>query len=236
MMRQTLDDGPDPMTPPRPKAIVSWSSGKDSAFAVQVIRERGDFELVGLITTVTDTYGRVSMHGVRESVLDRQVIELGLPCRKIRIPAPCPNEVYEQLMTGVMQDCLRDGVDHVVFGDLFLRDLRDYRERNLATLGMRGVFPLWERDTASLSRTMVDAGLRAIITCVDPRVMPRELAGRTYDHRFLDELPSGVDPCGENGEFHSVVIAGPMLREPLAVRLGEVVDRDGFVFADVELA
>ncbi|HUH04560.1 MAG TPA: hypothetical protein VML75_21335 [Kofleriaceae bacterium] len=217
------------------RAVVSWSSGKDSAYAVHVLRQQPDLELVGVLTTVTDEYGRVSMHGVRESVLDRQIVELGLPCRKIRIPRACTNEIYEQRMAEVLKDCLSAGIEQVVFGDLFLRDIRAYRERNLARLGMRGIFPLWERDTAVLAREMVEAGLRAVITCVDPRVLPRTFAGRVYDHRFLDDLPPGIDPCGENGEFHSVTIAGPMLRKRLPVRVGDIVDRDDFVFADVHL-
>jgi uncharacterized protein (TIGR00290 family) len=221
------------MSPAR--AIMSWSSGKDSAFALHQVAQQSDLELVGVITTVTDDYKRVSMHGVRESVLDRQIVELGLPCRKLRIPAPCPNDRYEAIMAELIADIRDSGVDRMIFGDLFLEDIRAYRENNLAGTGITAVFPLWQRDTAALAREMIDAGLEAIITCVDPRAVDPSFAGRRYDHAFLDDLPDGVDPCGERGEFHTLVVAGPMLRQPLDVRVGEVVERDGFVFADVAL-
>jgi uncharacterized protein (TIGR00290 family) len=219
--------------PDRPKAVVSWSTGKDSAFALHEVRRRGDVEVVGLVTTLTSSFGRVSMHGVRESLLDRQVEELGLPCAKVMIPSPCPNEIYEREMGRVLSDARERGVTHVVFGDLFLRDIRAYREARLADVSMQGVFPLWLRDTAALAREMLTAGFRATITCVDPKRLAPAFAGRTFDAAFLQDLPPGVDPCGENGEFHTCVTAGPVFRRPIAVRPGEVVERDEFVFADL---
>jgi uncharacterized protein (TIGR00290 family) len=217
----------------RPKAVVSWSSGKDSAFALHEARRSGELEIVGLLTTVTASFGRVSMHGVREALLDRQAEALGLPCWKVPIPSPCPNEVYEREMARVLGEVARQGVDRVVFGDLFLEDLRRYREEKLRAIGMAAVFPLWMRDTAALARDMIAGGLQATLTCIDPRRVDRSLAGRTFDAALVEDLPAGVDPCGENGEFHTFAWAGPMFAAPIAVTVGEVVDRDGFVFADV---
>jgi uncharacterized protein (TIGR00290 family) len=219
----------------RPKALVSWSTGKDSAYAFHDARCAGELEIVGLVTTVTSAYGRVSMHGVREELLDRQIELLGLPCRKIGIPSPCPNEVYEREMSLAMTEAKAQGVTHVVFGDLFLEDIRAYREAKLASLGLTGVFPLWRRDTLALAREMLRAGLSATTTCVDPRKLDASFAGRTFDSEFVRDLPAGVDPCGENGEFHTFVTQGPMFETPVAVRSGEVALRDGFVFADLLL-
>lgn len=217
----------------RPKAIVSWSSGKDSAHALREVVRAGQLEVVGLLTTVTERFSRVSMHGVREELLDLQVERLGLPCWKVAIPSPCPNEVYEREMSRVMQSVRDVGVSHVVFGDLFLADIRAYREAKLAPLSIQAVFPLWQRETAELAREMIASGLRATLTCVDPRALDAGFAGRAFDEALLAELPASVDPCGENGEFHSVVTDGPMFREPIATTRGEVVERDGFIFADV---
>lgn len=218
---------------PRPRALVAWSSGKDSSWALHELRRAGEVDVVGLLTTITDPFGRVSMHAVREELLDRQAAAVGLPCRKVRIPSPCPNEQYEQAMSQVLAEARAEGVTHVAFGDLFLADVRAYREANLARVGMRPLFPLWGRETAALAREMIGGGLRATITCVDPRKLPRHLAGRAFDEALLAELPAGVDPCGEHGEFHSFAFAGPMFSAPLAVAAGGVVERDGFVFADV---
>ncbi len=219
--------------PDRPKAVMSWSSGKDSAFAFHEARRAGKIEIVGLLTTVTTAFARVSMHGVREALLDRQAEALGLPCWKVPIPSPCPNEVYEREMARVLGHIRTLGVRHVVFGDLFLEDLRRYRETKLADVGMTCVFPLWMRDTASLAREMIASGLEATITCIDPRKLERSFAGRRFNAEFLDGLPRDVDPCGENGEFHSFVSAGPMFMKSIDVAVGEIVERDGFVFADV---
>ena len=221
------------MTRPRQKAVASWSSGKDSAFALYETQRSGDFDVVGILTTVTDAYQRVAMHGVRNELLDRQANALGLPCIKVPIPSPCPNEIYEQEMARVMHRLRAEGVTAMIFGDLFLEDIRAYREARLAEVGVQGVFPLWKRDTRALAREMVASGLQARITCVDPRKLDASFAGRSFDESLLQSLPSDVDPCGENGEFHTMVTAGPMFRESIEVVLGEVVARDGFVFADL---
>ncbi|HXJ35686.1 MAG TPA: ATP-binding protein [Candidatus Eisenbacteria bacterium] len=217
----------------RPRAIVAWSSGKDSAFALYEARRAATIDVVGVLTTVTEGFGRIAMHGVREEVLARQVAALGLPVVRVGIPNPCPNAAYEAAMTQGLVQARELGATHVVFGDLFLADIRAYREARLAEVGMHPVFPLWGRDTGALAREMIDAGLEARIVCVDPRRLDRSFAGRRFDRAFLDALPGDVDPCGENGEFHTVVTAGPMFARPIAVTMGDVVERDGFVFADV---
>jgi len=219
----------------RRRAWMSWSSGKDSAFALEVARARPDLEVTALMTTVTDEYARVSMHGVREELLRAQAREVGLPLVDVRIPSPCTNVVYEARMAEAMTRASADGVDTVVFGDLHLADIRAYREEKLSAIGFRAEFPLWKRNTRELALEMIASGLRAVLTCVDPRRVPRELAGREFDRTLLDELARlpGVDPCGENGEFHTFAFAGPPLSLPISVRVGEIVERDGFVFADV---
>lgn len=217
----------------KPKAWVSWSSGKDSAWALEVVRRRGDVEAVALLTTMNATHGRVAMHAVRESLLEAQAEAVGLPLVRVPLPWPCPNTAYEEEMAKVMAQARAESVSHVVFGDLYLEDIRRYREEKLAGTGILPLFPLWGLNTARLARQMVDAGLRAYLTCVDPKKLEVSFAGRLFDARLLDELPAGVDPCGENGEFHTCVYAGPMFRAPIAVELGEVVERDGFVFADL---
>lgn len=217
----------------RPKAFVSWSSGKDSAFALHEVRRAGQFEVVGLLTTVSEAYNRVAMHGTRESLLDRQVVALNLPCLKIPLPSPCPNAVYETRMAEACAHIKEQGVRHMVFGDLFLEDIRAYREARLKDAGMEAVFPLWKRDTRALAQEMVASGVVAHLVCIDPRRLERRFAGRCFDESLLAELPGNVDPCGENGEFHTAVSAGPMLTAPIAVKTGDVIERDGFVFADV---
>ncbi len=216
-----------------PKALVAWSTGKDSAWALHEVRRAGGLEVVGLLTTVTSDFERVSMHAVRERLLDLQASSLGLPCRKVRIPWPCTNERYEAEMARALAEARGEGVTHVAFGDLFLEDVRAYREAKLAGTGIDPVFPLWGRDTSRLAREMLDAGLHAIVTCVDPRVVDPSLAGRAFDAALLAELPAGVDPCGERGEFHTFAWAGPMFGRAIPVERGEVVARDGFVFADL---
>jgi uncharacterized protein (TIGR00290 family) len=216
-----------------PKAFVSWSSGKDSAYALHEARTRGLAQVAGTITTLSEVYDRVAMHGVRSSLLERQIAALGLPSQRVLLPSPCPNEVYEARFGEACERIKHQGVRHIVFGDLFLEDIRAYRERQLAALGMSAIFPLWHRDTAELARAMIASGLVAHLTCIDPKRLDRSFAGRRFDARLLDELPPDVDPCGEHGEFHTVVSAGAMLSAPIAVRVGEVVERDGFVFADV---
>jgi uncharacterized protein (TIGR00290 family) len=189
--------------------------------------------VVGLLTTVTDVYGRVTMHAVREDLVQAQAAALKLPLHVVRIPTPCSDEEYGGLMTSAMAEAASQGVTRVIFGDLCLEDVRAYRERQLARANMKALFPLWGRHTAALASEMVDGGLRAVVTCVDPRVAPRELAGREFGKALLAELPDGVDPCGENGEFHTFVWDGPGFSGPLHVCVGETVERDGFLFTDV---
>jgi uncharacterized protein (TIGR00290 family) len=216
-----------------PKAFVSWSSGKDSAFALHEARRLGLAEIVGVLTTVNEAFQRVAMHGVRESLLDRQTTALGLPAIKVPIPSPCTNAVYEARLAEASERIKAQGVRHMVFGDLFLEDIRAYREERLQDAGMEGIFPLWKRDTGALAREMIASGLVAHLTCIDPRRLDNTFAGRRFDQNLLRDLPDEVDPCGENGEFHTVVTAGPMFAAPIPAALGAVVERDGFVFADV---
>jgi uncharacterized protein (TIGR00290 family) len=217
----------------RPKAWLAWSSGKDSAWALHMVREAGSFDVVALLTTVNRTHGRVAMHAVRESLLELQAATVGLPLVTVGIPSPCSNEIYERAMSEAMARAAGEGVRHVIFGDLFLQDVRAYRESQLARCGMTPVFPLWGMETRSLAAKMIAGGLRGYLTCVDPRKLEREFAGRRFDAELLADLPSSVDPCGENGEFHTFACAGPMLRAELAVTVGEIVEREGFVFADL---
>lgn len=217
----------------RPKALIAWSSGKDSAWALHETRRAGDFDIVGALTTVTDTFRRVSMHGVREELLQAQVDAAGLPAILVRIPFPCPNEIYEQKMAAAIDDAKASGVTHMIFGDLFLEDVRAYRERQLAGTGITPVFPLWGRPTPGLARDMINAGVEAHLSTVDLKTLPASFAGRRFDGALLDALPAGADPCGENGEFHSFVSAGPMLLRKIAVKVGDTVERDGFAYADL---
>ena len=217
----------------RPKALVSFSSGKDSAYALEMVRRADELEVTGLLTTVTAAYARVSMHGVRLTLLQAQAEALGLPCTQVSIPPACSNEIYEQAFLGALRVARESGVSHVVFGDLFLEDIRAYREQQMRAAGLTPVFPLWGRDTAQLAAAMLESGIVATITCVDPRRLAPSFAGRTWNRALMGALPAGVDPCGENGEFHTFVSDGPGFRAPVATRTGEIVERDGFVFADV---
>jgi uncharacterized protein (TIGR00290 family) len=217
----------------RTKAWLAWSSGKDSAWALHAIRQSGEIEVVALLTTMNCTHERVAMHAVREVLVEMQAAAAGLPLVKVGIPSPCTNEVYERAMAEAMSRARNEGVHHVVFGDLFLEDIRAYREKHLAACGMTPVFPVWGKDTRSLAEEMLAGGLSAYLTCVDPRKLDRAFAGRRFDAQLLSELPSGVDPCGENGEFHTFANAGPMFSRALAVSVGEIVEREGFVFADL---
>lgn len=220
----------------RPRALIAWSSGKDSAFALHEVRRAGQVDAVGALTTVTEGFGRVSIHGVREELLRAQLDACGLPVTIVRIPYPCPNETYEREMAAAMAQAKADGITHVVFGDLFLPDVRAYREERLGPIGMTPLFPLWHRPTGALAREMIAAGVEARLVCVDLKSLGRAFAGRSFDHALLDDLPAGVDPCGENGEFHSFVTAGPMLRRPIAVVPGETVEREGCAYADLLLS
>ena len=215
------------------KALIAWSSGKDSAWALNEARRAGEFEIVGALTTVTHEFCRVSMHGIREELLAAQLEAAQLPAAIVRIPFPCPNEIYEREMAVVLADAKRAGVSHVVFGDLFLEDVRSYRESRLAEIGMTPVFPLWHRPTGALAREMIDGGLEAHLVCIDRKKLPASFAGRRFDRALLESLPQDIDPCGENGEFHSFVTAGPMLKRTIKVAVGDTVERDGFAFADL---
>ena len=217
----------------RPKAWLAWSSGKDSAWALHTIRQRGEFDIVALLTTVNQDHQRVAMHAVRESLLDAQAAAAGLPLVKVMIPSSCRNEIYEWAMGEAMARTRAEGVVDVVFGDLFLEDIRAYREKQLANCGMTPIFPLWRRDTRRLAEEMLAGGLSAYLTCIDSRKLDHVFAGRRFDADMLAALPSTVDPCGENGEFHTFACAGPMFRSAIPVAVGETVQRDGFVFADL---
>jgi uncharacterized protein (TIGR00290 family) len=221
-------------SPEAPQRVwLAWSSGKDSAWALHVLRATPAVRVEALVTTLNEVHDRVAMHAVRHSLLRQQARALGLPLRVVPLPDPCPNAAYEARMEALLAEARAEGVTHMAFGDLFLEDVRAYRERQLAGTGVEPLFPLWGAETGALARRMVAAGLRAWITCVDPRRLPRDFAGRRFDASLLEALPPDVDPCGENGEFHSFVSEGPGFAAPLAVRPGEVVERDGFVFADV---
>lgn len=219
----------------RPKAWLSWSSGKDSAWTLHLLRMRGEVEVVGLLTTLNREAGRVAMHAVREDLLDAQAEATGLPLIKVFLPHPCSNAVYEEALHGAIARAKAEGVTHMAFGDLFLEDVRRYRERMLAGTGIEPLFPLWGEPTGPLAHRMVAAGLRAYLTCVDPRQLSPAFAGRTFDEWLLEDLPDGVDPCGERGEFHTFAYAGPMFDRTVPARPGDVVTRDGFVFADLHL-
>jgi uncharacterized protein (TIGR00290 family) len=215
------------------RVLLSWSSGKDAAWTLHVLRQDPSVEVGALLTTFNEAADRVAMHAVRRSLVGAQARAAALPLIEVFIPSPCPNEVYEARMRDAMTRARNDGFTHVAFGDLFLEDVRRYREERLAGAGLEPIFPLWGRPTDRLARDMLDAGLQAIVTCVDPRQIDPSLAGRPYDASFLDALPPSADPCGERGEFHTFCHAGPMFRAPISVAPGEIVERDGFVFADV---
>ena len=219
------------------KTLVSWSSGKDSAWMVHTLRQRGDVEIGALLTTINEPAQRVAMHAVRVEVLQAQAAALGFPLWLVPIPSPCPNEVYEEAMRRVVARAVAGGFTHAAFGDLFLEDIRKYREERLAGSGLTPLFPLFgtPADTPALARTMIAAGLRARITCLDPKVMDRKFAGREFDPALLDELPPSIDPCAERGEFHTCAYDGPMFNHPIVVDTGVTVERDGFVFTDLTI-
>ena len=219
----------------QPKALLSWSSGKDSAWSLHVLRTRQEVEVVGLLTTVNQVHSRVAMHAVRVELLEAQAQAAGLPLRKIPIPSPCTNAEYEAAMLAAVERAKREGIGSVAFGDLFLEDIRRYREERLKETGVAPIFPIWAMPTRELAYEMVKSGLRARVTCVDPKQLPESFAGREFDARFLADLPSDVDPCGERGEFHTFAYDGPMFERPVPVKSGEIVKRDGFVFADLLL-
>jgi uncharacterized protein (TIGR00290 family) len=221
------------MSDSRQKAWVAWSSGKDSLWALSVARRRPDLNVTGLLTTVTEPYHRVSMHAVREELVEAQAASLGLPLHRVYIPSPCSDEQYSTAMRSALDVAQEQGVTRMMFGDLYLEDVRAYREQRLAGTGIDPVFPLWNSNTGELAREMIAGGVRAYLTCLDPRVMPREMAGRAFDADLLDALPPGIDACGERGEFHTFAWDGPGLSQPVPVTVGETVEREGLIFTDL---
>lgn len=217
----------------RKKTLLSWSSGKDSAWALHVLRKQGEVDVVGLLTTVNETADRVAMHAVRSELLRAQATAAALPLHTIGIPSPCTNEQYEAAMGAFIQRAVSEGITAIAFGDLFLEDIRRYRVEKLAGTGIEPLFPIWGIPTDELAATMIAGGLCARLTCVDPKQLAESFVAREFDRALLEDLPASVDPCGERGEFHSFAYAGPMFSAPIAIRSGEVVRRDGFVFADL---
>jgi uncharacterized protein (TIGR00290 family) len=217
----------------KPKALLAWSSGKDSAWALHVLREMSDVEVVGLLTTVNQLHQRVAIHAVRIELLQRQAEALGLPVQVIDLPSPCTNSQYEEVMGKFVDEAKQRGIECMAFGDLFLADIKEYREAKLAGTGITPLFPLWLAPTDRLAKEMISSGLRAVVTCVDPQQLPVSFAGREFNEEFLADLPKHVDPCGERGEFHTFAFDGPMFEKSVNVELGAVVERDGFGYADV---
>jgi uncharacterized protein (TIGR00290 family) len=215
------------------KTLLSWSSGKDSAWSLQILRQRSDLEVVGLLTTVNELYQRVAIHAVRLELLKLQADAVGLPLHIIDLPYPCTNSQYEAKMAEFIEQSKKKGIECMAFGDLFLADIREYREAKLAGTGITPLFPLWQRPTGELAREMISAGLRALVTCVDPAQLSTSFAGREFNGEFVSTLPDHVDPCGERGEFHTFAFDGPMFSKPVAVELGEIIEREGFIYADL---
>jgi uncharacterized protein (TIGR00290 family) len=220
----------------KPKALIAWSSGKDSAWSLHEVRRAGAYDVVGALTTVTETFGRVSMHAVRDDIMRAQHAAAGLASVIVPIPYPCPNEVYEARMAAALAEAKTAGITHIIFGDLFLEDVRAYREQKLAGTGLTPLFPLWQRPTDALAREMLDAGVETYLVSVDLKQLAREFAGRRFDAALFADLPASADPCGEKGEFHTCVVAGPMFSRRIPVTVGEIVERDGFAYADLLLS
>ena len=218
-----------------PRTLLSWSSGKDSAWTLHLLRQQSEYELVGLLTTFNGEANRVAMHGVRRELVQAQARAANLPLWDVDLPSPCSNDDYERIMREVCAKAVREGIACIAFGDLFLRDVRAYREKQLEGSGLQPIFPVWNIPTPTLARQMLDGGLRARLTCIDTEALSDAFAGREFDHQLLADLPVTVDPCGENGEFHSCVYAGPMFEHELAIEAGDIVQRDRFIFADVKL-
>jgi uncharacterized protein (TIGR00290 family) len=213
--------------------LFCWSGGKDSAMALHTLLQQNQFRVVTLLTTVTETYDRIAMHGVRRELLQRQAESIGLPLHEVLIPPQCVNPIYEARMEEALRLFFGQGIRRVAFGDIFLEDLRAYREKNVARIGMTAMFPIWKRDTRELIRHFHDQHFRAIAACIDTKVLDSSFAGRELDDSFFRDLPPSADPCGENGEFHTFVFDGPIFRSPIPIRTGEIVNRDGFVFCDL---
>jgi len=216
------------------RVLLSWSSGKDSAWVLHLLRQTADVEVVALLTTFNASANRVAMHAVRRALVEAQAARIGLPLWSVELPWPCSNAVYEDLLSGICQRAVAEKIGEVAFGDLFLRDIREYREQQLLKTGLAPFFPIWGSPTRELATQMIQAGVKAKVTCVDPTKLDRSFAGREFDDAFVEFLPPGVDPCGENGEFHTFVYDSPVFSRDIPVETGEVVERDGFVFADVK--
>jgi len=216
----------------KPKAVMSWSSGKDSAFALAAARDAGEFDIVGLVSSYNEVFDRVAVHGTRQTIARAQAAALGLPLIEVALPHPCSNEIYEQRMTETVEKLKWDGVTDWIFGDLFLEDVRTYRENLFTPLGVSLHLPLWGRETTTLAADMLAAGLETYIVTLDPRKLPKNMCGQSFNQTFLDSLPEGIDPCGENGEFHTVVAYAPGFSEPLQLERGETVERSGFIYTD----
>lgn len=214
-------------------ALLSWSSGKDSAWALHILRQRQEAHIAAILTTFNQAAHRVAMHAVRRCLVQAQAERIGLPLWEVDLPWPCSNVAYEDLMRATCERAVNEGITAVAFGDLFLQDVREYRERQLQATGLKPLFPLWQLPTTELAREMIAGGIRAKITCVDPTKLDKSFAGREFDVALLDDLPTTVDACGENGEFHTFVYDAPVFTRPIAVEMGEILERDGFVFADV---
>ncbi len=217
------------------RTLLSWSSGKDSAWSLYLLRQQNAHEIVGLLTTFNQAANRVAMHAVRRSLVEAQARTAGIPLWDVDLPQPCSNEDYESIMKQTCKAAVQSGIECIAFGDLFLTDIRAYREKQLENSGLQPIFPVWGTPTAKLAHSMIKSGVHAKLTCVDPKRLSPEFVGREFDEQLLSDLPPEVDPCGENGEFHTFVYAGPMFRHNLSVEVGEIVSRDGFVFADLSL-
>jgi uncharacterized protein (TIGR00290 family) len=215
------------------KVLLSWSSGKDSVWALHLLQQQPDVQVAALVTTFNSAANRVAMHAVRRALVEAQAQRVGIPLWAVDLPWPCSNLEYEERMRAVCQRASAEDITAVAFGDLFLQDIRDYRLQQLQGTGLEALFPVWQIPTAQLARDMIAAGVKAKLTCVDPAKLQKTFAGRDYDLRLLEDLPPAIDPCGENGEFHTFVYNAPVFSSPISVRTGEVVERDGFVFADV---
>jgi uncharacterized protein (TIGR00290 family) len=215
------------------RTLLSWSSGKDSAWSLHLLRQQTDHEIVGLLTTFNQEANRVAMHAVRRSLVESQAKALGIPLWDVNLPWPCSNADYECIMEGTCKAAVQAGIGYVAFGDLFLTDVRAYREKQMENSGLKPLFPLWGTPTSELARSMIKSGVRAKLTCVDPKFLAQEFVGREFDEQLLSDFPANIDPCGENGEFHTFVYAGPMFERELSVEVGEIVSREGFVFADL---
>jgi uncharacterized protein (TIGR00290 family) len=219
------------------RIVVSWSGGKDSAWTLHTLRQQpNEYSVIGLLTSINQSFNRIAMHGVRRELLDAQAAAAGLPLWVVRLPSPCTNEHYERRMTNALHFLRQLGVEALAFGDLYLQDIRLYREQQFGSCGLELLFPIWGTPTRALAEQMIACGIKARLACVDPRAVPAELAGREYDEKLLAELPASADPCAENGEFHTFVYAGPMFRSPIAIASGETVEREGFIFTDLLLS